>query len=268
MNLIDFFKRGYILIVDDQMNMRKTIRNMLRVIGIKEFLEAEDGKKALQILEETQSGGGKLKCKFILTDWNMKIMDGPEFVKEVRGNAKFENIPIMMITANPDTSFVTQAIECGVNGYLIKPLTAMTLEKKILNIMEARANPPEHVKLINEGEDLLKQEKYREGLVLLEKALRLSPGSSRILVLLGEVHEKLQSFEKAKKFFEKASELNPNYIKAHTMKAQFFKNRGETSAALHSLEMAAKISPNNSDRQVEIGKIYLGDGKIKKAKSA
>ncbi|MFQ5561140.1 MAG: tetratricopeptide repeat protein, partial [Nitrospinota bacterium] len=147
-------------------------------------------------------------------------------------------------------------------------LKPVVLENKIISILESRANPPAHIKLINLGEMLLKQKNYEEALEQFEQAKEMRPKSARIHVLLGEAYAKLKKFKSAEKSFEQATETNPRYLKGHTARANFHLKHGNKGAALDSLEQARIISPDNAERQTKIGEIYLEDGKMEKAKSA
>jgi len=113
-----------ILVVDDMPNMRKTIRNTLKHYKFVNVVGAEDGTMALKKLE-------KEDFDFVILDWNMPGMNGCEVLKALRGDEKTKNIPVLMITGEADKETIVQAIQGGVNDYLLKPFTAKTLETKI-----------------------------------------------------------------------------------------------------------------------------------------
>lgn len=113
-----------ILVVDDSPTMRRIIRNTLERIGYKNSIEAEHGKKALDQLEQHE-------VEMIITDWNMPVMNGLEFVTEIRSTSEYEDLPILMITTRGMKDDVLQAVHAGVNNYVVKPFTPETLEAKI-----------------------------------------------------------------------------------------------------------------------------------------
>ena len=78
-----------ILVVDDSAIMRRIISNNLKSAGHSDLVEAGNGAEAMEKL----SG-----IELILTDWNMPVMDGLTFVKEVRKDSNYAKVPIIMVT--------------------------------------------------------------------------------------------------------------------------------------------------------------------------
>jgi len=115
-----------ILIVDDSSTMRRIIINTLSRIGYTDVVEGENGKNGLEKLGQ----GG---VEMIITDWNMPEMDGLEFVKTVRGQNA--GIPILMVTTNAAKEDIVEALQAGVNNYVVKPFTPETLKEKIESLL-------------------------------------------------------------------------------------------------------------------------------------
>lgn len=118
-----------ILIVDDFSTMRRIIKNLLRDLGFDNTAEADDGQTALPIL---QSG----KIDFLVTDWNMPVMNGIELLRAVRADAALASMPVLMVTAEQKRDQIVEAAEAGVNGYIVKPFTSDVLREKIDKIFE------------------------------------------------------------------------------------------------------------------------------------
>lgn len=118
-----------ILVVDDFSTMRRIIKNLLRDLGFSNLEEADDGSTALPILK---SG----KFDFLITDWNMPIMEGIDLLKEIRSDPDLMHLPVLMVTAEARREQIVMAAEAGVNGYIVKPFTAQTLDEKIIKIFE------------------------------------------------------------------------------------------------------------------------------------
>lgn len=117
-----------ILVIDDSPTMRRIISNTLDRIGFKNSIEAANGKEALQQLENNE-------VDFIITDWNMPVMNGLEFVTEIRSDGDYSELPILMITTRGMKDDVLQAVHAGVNNYIVKPFTPETLEAKIEKLL-------------------------------------------------------------------------------------------------------------------------------------
>ncbi|MFT7672025.1 MAG: two-component system chemotaxis response regulator CheY [Gammaproteobacteria bacterium] len=120
-------KNMKILIVDDFSTMRRIIKNLLRDLGFNNTSEADDGQTALPMLKTG-------KFDFLVTDWNMPKMDGLTLLKTLRADESLSQLPVLMVTAEAKREHIVAAAEAGVNGYVVKPFTAVTLKEKIEKI--------------------------------------------------------------------------------------------------------------------------------------
>ncbi|WP_160060436.1 chemotaxis response regulator CheY [Psychromonas sp. L1A2] len=125
-------KNMKILIVDDFSTMRRIIKNLLRDLGFTNTFEADDGHTALPLLKNGD-------FEFVVTDWNMPIMEGIDLLKEIRKDPKLKHLPVLMVTAEAKREQIIEAAQAGVNGYIIKPFTAGTLKEKLDKIFERLA---------------------------------------------------------------------------------------------------------------------------------
>jgi two-component system chemotaxis response regulator CheY len=111
------------LIVDDSTATRFILAKMLREIGF-ESVQAEDGQKALDVLRANK------EVTLALVDWNMPVMNGLDFIIELRKNSDYSNMKVVMVTTETEMMQVVRAIEAGANEYLMKPFTKdMVLDK-------------------------------------------------------------------------------------------------------------------------------------------
>jgi two-component system chemotaxis response regulator CheY len=122
-----------ILIVDDFSTMRRIIKNLLRDLGFTNTVEADDGLTAIPILN---SGS----IDFLVTDWNMPGMTGIDLLRHVRADEKLRSLPVLMVTAEAKREQIIEAAQAGVNGYVVKPFTALALKEKIEKIFERIAH--------------------------------------------------------------------------------------------------------------------------------
>lgn len=118
-----------ILVVDDFSTMRRIIKNLLRDLGYTNTQEADDGQSALPMLQQTE-------FDFLITDWNMPGMQGIDLLKAVRADPNLASLPVLMVTAESKRDQIVEAAQAGVNGYIVKPFTAVTLKEKIEKIFE------------------------------------------------------------------------------------------------------------------------------------
>ncbi|MCB0420070.1 MAG: response regulator [Bdellovibrionales bacterium] len=122
-----------VLVVDDMTTMRKIVIKSCRSMGLTKFLEAADGKLAMQALLNSEE-----KVGLIISDWNMPNMTGLEFLKAVRANEKYKNAPFLMLTAESETSQVKDAVMSGVDNYVLKPFTPASLKDKVEAVYKKR----------------------------------------------------------------------------------------------------------------------------------
>lgn len=118
-----------ILVVDDFSTMRRIVKNLLKELGFSKFDEADDGATAWPMV---QTG----KYDFIVSDWNMPQMTGIDLLRNVRKDPKLKDTPFLLITAEAKRSQILEAAQAGVDGYIVKPFTAATLNEKIQKIFE------------------------------------------------------------------------------------------------------------------------------------
>lgn len=118
-----------ILIVDDLSSMRKMTRNILRALGHKNVLEAANGEAALKVLKREP-------VDLVLTDWNMPVMNGLDFLKAIRADEKLKKLPVLMMTAEVTEQNVIDAVKAGITSYIIKPFTPAVLARKVNAILK------------------------------------------------------------------------------------------------------------------------------------
>ena len=131
-NMLD--KNMRILVVDDFSTMRRIVRNLLIDLGIRPKLiqEADDGSNAMAILRN-------VRFDLVITDWNMPNMSGIDLLRSIREWDKIKTLPVLMVTAENDREQIIAAAQAGVNGFVVKPFSAATLEQKINRIFERLA---------------------------------------------------------------------------------------------------------------------------------
>lgn len=120
-----------ILVVDDFSTMRRIVRNLLVELGFSNALiqEADDGANALEMLK-------KFPFDMVVTDWNMPNMTGIDLLRAIRAEAELKAMPVLMVTAENNRDQIIAAAQAGVNGYIVKPFTAVTLKEKLDKIFE------------------------------------------------------------------------------------------------------------------------------------
>jgi len=118
-----------VLIVDDFATMRRILKNILKQIGFKNLVEADDGTSAWEILQGQT-------IDLIISDWNMPKMTGLELLKKVRASDQYKRTPFLMVTAEAQKQNVIEAVQAGVSNYVVKPFTAEAISDKLEKILK------------------------------------------------------------------------------------------------------------------------------------
>jgi two-component system chemotaxis response regulator CheY len=120
-----------VLVVDDALAMRGMIKRLLREIGLTNLREAENGSHALDELK-------KKKADLVLSDWNMPVMSGIDLLRAIRADADLRLTRVLMVTAEGRKENLMEALQAGVDNFIVKPFTAKILEEKLNKIFGVR----------------------------------------------------------------------------------------------------------------------------------
>ena len=119
-----------VLVIDDELTMRKVTRSLLQAIGVQNIFEAHDGRTGLQAV-------CSVTPDIIILDWEMPSPNGPEFMRHLRSpnNFPLPDVPVIMLTAYGERSRVVEAVKLGVNEYLLKPVSSSSLLARLVAIL-------------------------------------------------------------------------------------------------------------------------------------
>jgi len=113
------------MIDDDSRAMRSLLRKLLRESGFEVVAEAENGREALEHLNRLGF------IELTLLDWNMPVMNGYELLCEVRKQARWKDMRVMLVTTETEASQILRALDAGADEYLIKPFVKESLREKL-----------------------------------------------------------------------------------------------------------------------------------------
>ncbi len=117
-----------VLAVDDDIINLKLLKSMLmKLPNVSEVLEAKNGEDALKILKSRDD------INLILLDIIMPIMNGIEMLKIVRSDESLSNIPVIVLTT--DETKKSEALECGANDFIMKPVREKNVSEKIARLI-------------------------------------------------------------------------------------------------------------------------------------
>ncbi|MFT4101357.1 MAG: response regulator, partial [Burkholderiaceae bacterium] len=122
-----------VMVVDDSVTVRKVTQRLLAREGYQVML-AKDGVDALRQIQDTVPD-------VMLVDIEMPRMDGFDLTRAVRGDERYADIPIVMITSRTADKHRNMALELGVNSYLGKPYSEDELLRQIEGFLAHRRRP-------------------------------------------------------------------------------------------------------------------------------
>jgi two-component system chemotaxis response regulator CheY len=120
-----------ILIVDDSPAMRAFVRRVIQIsgLGIENYFEAADGAQALEV-------AAAQSLDAILTDINMPVMDGEEFVRRLRAGPQ-SGVPVIVVSTDATSQRIHNMLDLGAAGYLQKPFGPEQLRSEIERVLHA-----------------------------------------------------------------------------------------------------------------------------------
>jgi two-component system chemotaxis response regulator CheY len=131
---INEFETLTVLLVEDEKFIRDLLRRIIAEIGVKRLVEAKDGFEATNILNRDE-----LDIDLIICDLEMPNMNGFKFVEFLRNeaNARYSNLPVLILTGHTDPGSIKTAVELGINGFVAKPVSLTMLKSRMKAALEA-----------------------------------------------------------------------------------------------------------------------------------
>ncbi|MBN2655287.1 MAG: DUF3808 domain-containing protein [Nitrospirae bacterium] len=248
------------LVVDDETSMRSTIKHMMGKIGFKNILSAENGRSALDYINNT-------KIDLVISDVNMPEMSGSELFNTIRANRKHDNVSFIFVTAETTRDVVARVAEHGADDYIIKPFLLSTLEDKIAKVLTKKYNPSNVEVQLKSFHTFLNARSITEAEEALKKAAELAPDSPVIIFNSGQLALAKGELEKAISLFKESIEKKPLFVKAYNALGEIYEQTGDMKTAIQYYEQAHNISPGSTERLITLSKLYAGTGKNEKAES-
>ena len=122
------------LIVEDSRPTRNLIKSYVKEITknrYDDFIEAENGESALQILRTH-------RVDFVFLDLNLDSeMTGMTVLKELRKSEQFKQLPVVIVSCESDKTNVIEALKYGTNGFIAKPIDKKLFTEKVLKIIKS-----------------------------------------------------------------------------------------------------------------------------------
>ena len=238
-------ENGYILLAIETDNVRKIILGLLTKSEVLAFA-TNSGQEALEVLKDPLLAQGKLKAKIkgclcAILEEKEGGATGISLLQEIRAHKDLESLLVIIISPGGESGDVAHASEAGTNAFITiaEGLVPKTIERKLIKVVNDRADPPQYVKLIKAGESCLEQnnldkalECFKAGLAAYEKmavakieamaldamkkAVHVAPdkkANAERAIVKGKEHLERNEYGKAIEKFEQALEYLSNTVK-------------------------------------------------------
>jgi CheY-like chemotaxis protein len=279
-----------ILIVDDLVEARSSLKKMATILGAGEIDIATDGIEAMHLIHEHE-------YDIVLSDYNLgRTKDGQQVLEEARFTERLRATSLfIVITGENAIDMVMGALEYDPDGYITKPYTLNMLKERLIRIITVK----EELRLVNEAIDLQKYDlAIKRCLEVLENNARLRLPASR---MLGQLLLRQKKYQQALKIYSqllnersvswaklgqaicifKLGDPNsalallnrtlvdhPLYVQCYDWIAKILLSLEKPLEAQEALEKAIAISPKAVLRQMELGRIAFENGDMAVAEPA
>jgi CheY-like chemotaxis protein len=249
-----YMKRKKVLVVDDFVNFRITMRNMLATLGVEHPDEAYNGEDAVRKMATK-------RFDVVFCDYNLGAgKDGQQVMEEARERHLIGYSTIfMMVTAENTIDMIMGVAEYEPDDYLVKPFTKQTLEKKIITIFEKKETLKDIIKAMDELD-------YPKALILCDEKIAGTPKHlAELFRLKGEILIRSGDYVKAEQYFKeiatkgkfpwtmlgigKCRFMSGDYEKAQYIFEELLRTNDKIMAAYDWLTKTQEKLGNNQDAQ-------------------
>lgn len=279
LNLEQALQSKRILIIDDLVEARSSLKKMVTLLGGTAIDIATDGREASQRLMEHE-------YDLVLSDYNLgRGKNGQQVLEEARYCQRLKSTSLyILVTGENALDMVMGALEYEPDNYITKPFTLSILKERLLRILTTKqellpidlaidaGHPDEAITLATAmlaekprllipltrilGKLYLRQQRYQEALQVYELLLDKRSvawahmGQAVCLHHLGDSRSALA-------LLQQTLQAHPMYVQCHDWSATILLSMGEPLKAQQALQQAVAISPKAVLRQMQLGRVAL-----------
>lgn len=253
--LIDFIGSGTVLVIEPTPNYKTSIKSFLNNLKLKSVrIVGSVGEARREMLT--------IKVGLFICEWQLPEKNGLIFCRELRREKVHRATPFLLLSSENLRKDVILASEGGVDGYLLKPFSYEDFCAQLQLLLTQAKNPNPVSALIDRAEVHLEQSEYWVAESLFKEAISLKSTSARAMTGLGRIHLGLNDYEKAMDAFQKAVELNPEYVDGYKFILQIAEERGDTQNMLQTSTILHSLSPDNPKYPLMIARAHMEMGNL------
>jgi len=238
------------LVVDDQIQMRKSISRILTHMGIGNITEVSGGAKAYSAIQQSS-------FDLVITDILMEKIDGFELIELIRKRNIRGDIPIIAVSGESGKDEIVKASTLGATYYLMKPFSANDLENRVKNSLTDYFQPSEPLSSLRSIEILFQNNSFEMCLERIETLEKTYKNLTRLILLKILVLEKLERVDESIALGLEASAHHPGYFRFYGALANLYYGKNQLADAALAMSKELEINPKQSARQVELGYLLM-----------
>ncbi len=249
----DYFdgRSGYTILLSDEPSFYKLLRGTLyKILAIRRDCLSyfQDQSSAMS---EIQNKAGEGLPVLVFVERMLKGKPSADFIQNTR--QLFPDVKIIVLTGETGEDELIFLHEIGANNIITKPVSVDSLVQKLAFTIKPQGKLNQ---LVQVGKELLRKGELEKVMRVSAKILEIKPDSPAALMLLGDALSGLGRRNEALKAFLKAHEQSTVFMEPIKKLAEFYKDSDSEQYLLY-LKKLDKISPLNTERKCEIGRVHL-----------
>jgi tetratricopeptide (TPR) repeat protein len=244
-----------IVVVDDQQDLRLIVAHHLAKLNFRNASQAGNGMEAIELQRQLTSD--KKNVSVTICDWDMPLMNGMDYLIEMRDNPDLERGPFIIAMDNPSKEKVMFAMENGADEILLKPYTLNDIMPKMRSAFKVFHNPNNPEKIYELAKSLFRAEKYDEAEKVYKAIVQHTKRAARPLIGLARIEVKRNNTEAALKLIAEAEERNPAFVHTFALRGEIFAGQQKNEEAILAFRRAIELSPLNPIRYESIAGILF-----------
>ncbi len=244
-------RSGYIVLLSDEPGFYKLLRGTLyKILAIRRDCLSvfQDQAPAMREVKEKVGEGGPV---IVFVERLLKGKPSADFILNIR--KLFPDVKMVVLTGEISEEELILLHEIGASNIITKPVSVDSLVQKLAFTIKPQGKLNQ---LVQVGKELLRKGELEKVMLVGEKILEIKPGSPAALMLIGDALSGLGSRDEALKSYMQAHEQSTVFMEPIKKLAEFYKD-SDDEQYLFYLKKLDRISPLNTERKCEIGRVHL-----------
>lgn len=240
-----FLAGSDVMIVDSNSGARVSLAASLVSLGA-----ARNRMSLVGSMEEARAEIRRVKPRMIFCDFLVGAQSGLDLIQEQKreyGDKAKESF-FVLVTGNASQSVVARAAEEDVDSFVIKPYTLGTFRKCITDALDAKLNPTDYIKVIEQGKGQLASGALVEAIETFERAKKLDSKPTLACFYLGQANLMRQALDDAGEDYRQGLKYNKIHYKCLTGLYDLMMKQKRYEAAYDIVKRLAQYFPANPNR--------------------